>query len=190
MIISQVQRWRPVVSETLRRAAIVEPWLVAPVRELGLTDAQLLDVLLAMIQRESGGDPDTMGDRNCSLGLFQVNVCVGRQFPDLAYYAQNDRGEWVLSPVLEFEWLAVPQVCSDAAVRIFLAELADLDDVELAILGYNGHGAVRKWISGEVPQPSNLYYLDDVLNILGVEYGYFDTLKKKTFSLEPLPRWR
>lgn len=179
-MIPTVERWRDLVARSVERIAVVEPWLVSPVKEVGLTSDALADVVLAIMQRESAGDPSAQGDTGCSLGLLQINVCIGREFPDLARITQDAAGNLLLTPVNMPVELYDPQTNVEAGIRIFLAELADLDDVEAAILGYNGHGAVRRWLSGKDSQPSNLPYLEAVLLILGVPFGYFADLKKKT----------
>ena len=75
---SQVERWRDLVRSVL--ADEIGP--TSPEKALldrsGLTiDPQLVEIILAIIQKESYGDPDAIGDNGNSIGLMQLNYAAG-----------------------------------------------------------------------------------------------------------------
>lgn len=73
----QVERWRPLVSQTLAGVFQANPQELDRVQNAGLEVETLIDTVLALIQVESSGDPKAVGDGGASIGLLQLNFDAG-----------------------------------------------------------------------------------------------------------------
>lgn len=74
---SPIERWRPTVQTQLAKLLTEFPVRKSLLDELQLTFERVADILLAIIQKESYGDPDATGDNGNSLGLMQLNYGAG-----------------------------------------------------------------------------------------------------------------
>ena len=194
MILTNVQRWSSTVYEAIHAIDAVDPELVAvALGRVNLEIPQLVDIILGIIQRESAGNPNAVGDNGCSYGLMQVNWC-SRQNPagriELQYpYQLPGGGVYILRQATSPQQLQDPYIGIAVGTGFFLAQLEDLEDVNAAILAYNAPTATRRWLRGEIPVPVNQSYLDAILGFLELPGQYFAELKKKSVALASADYW-
>lgn len=156
-----VERWRQLVREVLND--LIEP--ISPGKSLidrvGLTiDPQLVEIILAIIQKESYGNPDALGDNGNSVGLMQLNFGAGT--PQSVGFTGTP-----------FD-LQDPETNITYGARYLLKQLTRYDgDVDKSIAAYNA-GTYRTTSAGLAV---NNQYLQDVLSFLS---------EKKTSSLQQL----
>lgn len=145
----KVEQWRTTVNDALFDAVAVDPDKKSLILGLGLTITGMVDIILALIQKESSGDPRAIGDNGNSIGLLQLN-----------YGAGTPQGVGFTGPK---ENLTDPYVNCYYGIKVFLGQLDRYKDLDKAILAYNA-GSVRTDTSGV---PINTGYLTDVLSFLG-----------------------
>lgn len=183
MLITNVTRWSPQVLQVLHAYQAADPDMLAIAGTLGLDLIQLTDLILAIVQKESSGNPAAIGDDGCSRGLMQFNWCAHHSEPSMLLYPDpNDQtGTPGMLTIVSLQQLHDPYIGIAAGTRYLLAMMREFQDVNRAVLAYNaGPGNTYKWITGEIPAPVNEPYLDAVLGILGVVATYFEDLKKKS----------
>jgi hypothetical protein len=152
------------------------------VTDLGLSDQQWINLVLGIIQHESSGESGALGDDGCSYGLMQVNWCWWSAHDQAALrYPQQDQasGTWSLIGVTSGPQLYTAWTNVGVGMNLLLDDLLVYQDINAAVVAYNGDDSqVQAWIQGG-PQPENIGYLYSVLDILGVPADYFDQLVKK-----------
>lgn len=184
---ARVEKWRPSVGLALAAIREVEPDTLPVLRSLGLSDDAFADVVLSLVQNESGGDPLARGDYldgvYRSFGLMQINYQAAQGDPNFLRPERNAFGQLFLAPVDSPDALFFPDVNLFVGARYLLHWLNVYQDVEVAVLSYNAPHSTERWLSGELSEPVNATYLQNFLDVLGVAYGYFASLaRKKKFS--------
>jgi len=144
-----VERWRDTVNRAVAAVLASYPSNKSLLDALGLTITGLADVILALIQKESSGNPLASGDNGKSIGLMQLNYGAG--VPQDYGYSGTPEG------------LDDPYTNVVLGIRHFLYQLGRYSDLDKAILAYNA-GSYRLTAAGI---PINLPYLNDVLSFLG-----------------------
>lgn len=165
-----VERWRENVRKALTDALAKNSVQHSLINALGLTFSHLEDILLALIYKESSGNPFAMGDKGNSYGLMQLNYGAGT--PQSLGFKGDPSA------------LLNPDVNISVGTMYFLSQLERYRDVPKAILAYNA-GSYRLNQSGIA---INFNYLDTILSYLQVPLDFFDTLlekKKLEASLPP-----
>ncbi len=158
----EIERWRSTVRDGLASVLTNNPSKKALLSSLSLTFDGLTDIILALIQKESYGDADAIGDDGNSIGLMQLN-----------YGAGTPQGEGFSGTK---EDLKDPDTNLYYGSKYFLTQLAKYGDVDKAILAYNA-GSFRVSAGGI---PINLEYLKAILSFLGE--------KKTSFSFSRQPQ--
>lgn len=154
---SNIERWRDLVRAQLAAVLASQPSRKSLTNALGLTiTPQVEEIILAIIQKESWGDPGAVGDNGNSVGLMQLNYAAG-----------TPQGEGFTGTKYE---LTDPATNIYYGIKYFLHQLAIYQSVDKAILAYNA-GSYRIDAAGE---PINASYLESVLSYL--------TEKKTLFS--------
>lgn len=152
-----VERWRSLVKKVLTSLFVQFPdykslqdRFIAPNAGGGaiLVSPLAEDLILALIQKESSGISEAIGDGGASIGLMQLNYSAGT--PQSVGYGGSRDGLFV--PEENIYW----------GSKYFFRQLARYQDVDRAILAYNA-GSVRLNAGG---LPINLPYLTDVLSFL------------------------
>lgn len=161
-----VERWRATVQESIGRLRRNCPVCFSSTDRLGVTNAVLVDIVLAIIAKESSGNPNAVGDNGNSLGLMQLNYGAGTP-QGMGFTEHRER-------------LFDPQTNIYYGVKYFLNRLNKYGDVNKAILAYNA-GSVRL----RQGVPINQSYLDGVLAFLKVPIDYFASLSEKKNSPAP-----
>lgn len=180
---SNIERWRSLVQVTLSGIRSVEELSTRILSSLGLSDATVQDIVLAIIQHESSGIPEKTGDNGCSIGLMQINWCYhSSDLMFLRFPSTDGAGRPVLADVESKDDLFTPEVNVGVGLRYLIANLNEFDSVPIAIIAYNGHREALRWIAGLPGAPSNMAYLTDVLDTLHVDESYFDGLIQKKNS--------
>lgn len=72
-----VEKWRPLVHRTVNEILSTSSVYSAKLIALKMTNMDIDNVILAIIQKESSGDEMASGDNHCSFGLMQLNYCAG-----------------------------------------------------------------------------------------------------------------
>lgn len=144
-----VERWRERANAAINAVLTDFPARKSLLDTLGITNAGLSDIILALIQKESSGNPEAFGDNGNSVGLMQLNYGAGT--PQALGY-KGDKAS-LRSPDLNLYY----------GTAYFLDRLNRYKDRDKAILAYNA-GSFRLNQAGE---PINLAYLDNVLKFLG-----------------------
>jgi hypothetical protein len=150
----KVERWRKLVEETLKRLYFEFPNLKSSIDRFKPIFSDQVDVILALIQKESGGNEFAYGDSenplihtDDSIGLMQLNYEVGT--PQGVGFKGSP--EDLLNPVLNIYY----------GSKYFLKQIDRYDDLEKAILAYNAGSYILK-----AGIPINLDYLNSVLSYL------------------------
>lgn len=154
---SNVERWRQTVQAALSALFANFPTyrslqdrFIAPIvgGGVGPVGGGSVDLILAIIQKESSGNPGAIGDGGDSLGLMQLNYGAGT--PQSIGYAGTREG--LLDAKVNVYW----------GSKYFFSQLDRYKDVDRAILAYNA-GSYR---TTEAGLPINLGYLTAVLSYL------------------------
>lgn len=182
-MIPNVERWRGTASQVLEALRVADPDRLAMAGNLNLTMENVTDLVLALIQKESSGNPHPVpGDRGCSFGLMQYNWCAHNSTRDETLVPVQTNGGWELQPV-GLMLLEDPFNNIALGSRYLLTQILEFADVNHAILAYNaGPGETYRWLTGEIPQPVNASYLATVLSILGLSETSYEDLKKKPWG--------
>lgn len=183
----QVETWRATVQKVLRDLAVLEPWKFDVVTKLGLSQTDLENVVLGIIQQESSGNanaPD--GDSGNSIGLMQLNWKVNQGDPDVFSYPYTDPTSSV--PVFTMarnkDEVRDPYTNIACGTRYFMKWLNTYQDVNAAILSYNGpEEGQAYYASGDTTETGNFPYLEGVLSHIGVALDYFSTVVEKKTPL-------
>lgn len=141
----KVERWRVDVKETLTRLLNARTARKSLIQASGLSYDDVVEVVLAIIQKESSGDPLAVGDAGKSVGLMQIQHAT----------AINE------GYVGTLEGLHDPIVNIYYGFSYLLTQLSVTRDINRAILAYN---------AGHFHRPGehhNLIYLESVLSFLG-----------------------
>lgn len=146
MLTPKVEAWRTIVRDVLKRV-LSKPEDALVLTRAYVSEAYLEDVVMAMIQQESGGEPSLIGDSGTAHGLMQVTIP-----------AATDVG--FIGTPLE---LRNPTVNVWAGTLYLLRKLNTYRNMKDAILAYNTGGVIERDPSG---RPTNQGYLDSVLVIL------------------------
>lgn len=155
----KVEQWRGLAKEALEDVLANNDSKKAAIYRVGLTNEDTLDIILALVQKESSGDSNAVGDSGNSIGLMQLN-----------YGAGTPQGAGYDGPK---EDLKNPYINLYYGIKVFLTDLEKYQDIEKAILAYNA-GRVR---TGPLGLPINLPYLEAVVSFLS---------EKKTLFLSSL----
>lgn len=155
-----IEQWRATVVKALASVYADFPKYQATAQALGISDADMTDTLLAIIQKESSGDYLAEGDNGDSVGLFMLNYGAGT--PQFLGYTGTKIA------------LKDPALNSYYGAKYFLYQLDRYRDRDTAILAYNA-GSLKETAAGV---PINQSYLDQVLTFLG---------EKKTSSRRSSP---
>jgi hypothetical protein len=184
MLIANVTRWKPKVLQVLDAWLGVDPVGVdLAISEAGLSRDLFAEVILGIIQRESEGNADAVGDGGCSFGLMQFNWCVRNNAAgrvELQYPSDAGNGEIILRTVTSSSRLLDPFINISVGMRFLLKKLGEFKDVPLAIEAYNNPS--RSYFNQE--------YLDFVLRAIGVSPEFYADLKKKSRSTGPAYWWQ
>jgi len=155
-MIREVEKWRWMVEGRFSGIISENRSYRSLIDRFKKTFNEWVDIILAIIQKESGGNDKTTGDNGNSIGLMQLNYGAGTpQF--LGFTGEKDD-------------LFDPLINIDLGIKYFLYQLNRYQDIEKAILAYNA-GSVKYNQAGDVINPS---YLADILSYLS---------EKKTSSL-------
>lgn len=146
-----IERWRNTVNQTLSGHVRNYTGFYSLLSRVGLTSEAFPDVILALIQKESSGDPNASGDGGNSIGLMQLNFGAGT--PQGVGYTGTKEG------------LKDPYTNVYFGSRYFLTQLDKYGNVNDAILAYHAGNA------GTAAQadPVNQDYVQNVLSTLGVQ---------------------
>jgi soluble lytic murein transglycosylase-like protein len=121
-----VERWRASVYATINDILEVSSTYQNRLASLNLSREQIEQVILGIIQKESSGNPDAIGDNGCSIGLMQLNFCAGT--PQGAGYQGTKDG--LLDPATNIYY----------GTLYFFSQLNRYNDLAKAISAYNaGH---------------------------------------------------
>jgi hypothetical protein len=149
MFPQSIEKWRPTVQLVFLDLKNDNPHLFSASDALGLAIGALVDTTLALIQKESFGNDQAVGDSGDSIGLMQLNFGAGLP-QDLGFTGVK---EDLFDPYWNIYYGA----------KDLLSKLNRYKDLNKAILAYNA-GSVRL---NEAGQPINITYLNDVLTFLG-----------------------
>ena len=138
-----VERWRTLAREKLLEILEVSATYQTMLYTLDLSNEDIVNVVLGIIQKESSGNPDAIGDNGNSIGLMQLNYGVG---------TPQEMGFEGLS-----QELLKPDVNIFYGELYFLKQLHRYNDLQKAVSAYNaGHA-----IAGNMG-----VYVDKVLSFL------------------------
>jgi soluble lytic murein transglycosylase-like protein len=144
-----VERWRGTATQAASDVLAQNPQYNASIDASGLTIDTLVDTLLALIQKESSGDPNASGDSGNSIGLMQLNYGIGT--PQQLGYTGTSEG--LKDPYTNIFW----------GCKYFLYQLDRYSDLDKAIAAYNA----GSYITNDAGSLINQSYLDQVLSYLG-----------------------
>ena len=145
---ANVERWRKQVENAITLVHTKKPNKKTSQDALGLTNANLVDIILSLIATESAGNELATGDDGNSVGLMQLNYGAGT--PQGEGYTGSKQNLYDANTNLFY------------GVSYFLTQLARYKNVNEAILAYNA-GSVRLNQEGV---PINIIYLRKVLSFL------------------------
>jgi len=185
-----VNTWGSLVDSVISLVSSLESGtgILDGVSATGLTSADLRNIILAIVEHESGGNPAAEGDQNAtggfnSVGLMQINWAAHGSDPNLLMIEQLPGGAIHYVRITSRDELFDPATNLTAGLRIFLGQLKKFEDVSLAILGYNGPADAAHYHADPTWVPPNISYLSDVLDILGET---FQSATKQFPSIVPV----
>lgn len=180
MLVANVSRWQSVVQDQLALLQSADPGPFAALPALKVDTAKLVTLVLAVIQKESYGDPQAVGDNKCSYGLMQLNWCYHQNRGTLYTYQAGASTPDALTSSTQ---LLDPATNVQVGIRFLVESIAHFNSVDLGVLGYNGAAAVERYVAGIDQVPSNLSYFSQVMDILELPYTYFVDLLKSPVSM-------
>lgn len=179
MLTANVTRWKGTIEEAFDQLQSAEPRIYDILRSVYLDADLLIRIILGIIQKESSGDPNAIGDGGASYGLMQLNYLARDAYSisRTTGFLYASAGRLIL--IDNANQLLSPYVNISIGIRYFVLQLAELQDVDAAILAYNAPLSTRRWLAGEIPSPINLPYLRLILSYLDLPEDYFRELPKK-----------
>ncbi len=111
----------------------------------------LIRTIIAIIEKESRGNPNAIGDDYCSYGLMQLNYCAGT--PQMYYNIKQP------------EELFNPDLNIDIGTQHLIYLLNKTNDLEKALVAYNaGLGRLGTSVEKKVRKT----YVADILNYIKI----------------------
>ena len=149
-----IEQWRLTVNEVISDLTTENPERNTLILASGLTIGTLADTILAIVEKESSGDSQAVGDKQSdgsynSLGLMQLNFGAGTP-QSLGFKGSRQD---LLDPYTNIFY----------GTSDFLKQLDRYQDVDKAILAYNA----GSYLLNKSGSPVNQSYLDSVLSELG-----------------------
>jgi hypothetical protein len=143
-----IEKWRNLVENTFGGLISQNESYKSLINRFKLTISDWVDIILSLIQKESGGNEYATGDKGNSIGLMQLNYGAGTQ-QFLGFKGQKNE-------------LYNPDKNIYYGIKYFLYQLDRYKDVNQAVAAYNA-GSVKYTQAGTL---INLEYVNDVLNFL------------------------
>lgn len=123
----EVERWRTLVRQVLGELLSVSSTYSALLQTMNLPFDYVVDLILGIIQKESSGNPDAIGDNGNSIGLMQLNFAAGT--PQSFGYTDKEK-------------LKDPYTNITVGSLYFLQQLNRYRDVAKALSAYNAGHAI------------------------------------------------
>lgn len=161
MISNQVEKYRLLVLNTVKTLKMKDVIISGILRLNNVSDSDLTQVILGIIQKESSGFSDLVGDNGNSYGLMQLNYGVGTP-QEMGFEGTREE-------------LFLPDNNIYYGVKYFFSRIKKTLNINTAILYYNSGSKLDK---NNDNIPDNQSYLISVLNNAGFSLSYFEEKKK------------